>query len=84
MKFKGKTVWIVGMELDKKGDKSWSLFLTYNKILLSNLGASSGIGKHLATRLAKLGCRLVLTASDEERLQQVKQKCIGLRNNLLI
>ncbi|OIO56701.1 MAG: 3-oxoacyl-[acyl-carrier-protein] reductase [Alphaproteobacteria bacterium CG_4_10_14_0_2_um_filter_63_37] len=35
-------------------------------------GASSGIGKEVALHLAKAGCRLTLTGTNQERLDQVK------------
>lgn len=41
-------------------------------------GASSGIGAHLAEVLAQSGAKLILTARNEQNLQQVRQKCIGL------
>jgi hypothetical protein len=38
-------------------------------------GASSGIGKDLALRLAEEGARTVLTARREDKLNEVKQAC---------
>lgn len=40
-------------------------------------GASSGLGEYLAYRLASAGCKLVLSARTEHKLEQVKTKCIG-------
>ncbi|XP_018014261.1 dehydrogenase/reductase SDR family member 7 isoform X2 [Hyalella azteca] len=39
-------------------------------------GASRGIGEAYAIVLAKSGAKLALSARDEQRLQQVKQKCL--------
>lgn len=41
------------------------------------LGCSSGIGEQLAYQLARLHCKLILSATNEEKLIQVKQKCLG-------
>ncbi|XP_054722753.1 dehydrogenase/reductase SDR family member 7-like [Uloborus diversus] len=39
-------------------------------------GASSGIGEHLAYELARYGARLVLSGTNKERLDNVKNKCL--------
>ncbi|XP_028406467.1 dehydrogenase/reductase SDR family member 7-like [Dendronephthya gigantea] len=41
-------------------------------------GASSGLGEYLAYRLASAGCKLVLSARTEHKLEQVKAKCIEI------
>ena len=41
-------------------------------------GASDGIGKQVALKLAKEGVNLALIARNEERLNEVKNKCIEL------
>lgn len=41
-------------------------------------GASSGIGEACAYIFASKGYKLILTATREERLEKVRQKCIGL------
>ena len=41
------------------------------------VGATSGIGRSVAHRLAAQGARLVLAARSPETLEQVRQECIG-------
>ena len=41
-------------------------------------GASDGIGRHVALKLAKEGVSLALIARNEERLNQVKEECLSL------
>ena len=40
-------------------------------------GASSGIGAALALRLAQAGVKLALSARSVEKLNSVKQQCVG-------
>lgn len=39
-------------------------------------GASSGIGEALAYELSSVGCKLVISARREDRLQEVKNRCL--------
>lgn len=47
-------------------------------------GASSGIGEYLAYEFAKLGCKLVLSGTNESRLDVVKSKCLDLNSALSV
>lgn len=47
-------------------------------------GASSGIGEYLAYEYAKQGCRLVLSGTNESRLDAVKSKCLDTNSALSV
>uniref|UniRef100_UPI00398E6FB1 hydroxysteroid 11-beta-dehydrogenase 1-like protein isoform X3 n=1 Tax=Pristiophorus japonicus TaxID=55135 RepID=UPI00398E6FB1 len=56
---------------------------TFDSELLSGAhvlltGASQGIGEQMAYHYAKFGAELVITARNETRLKQVKEKCLEL------
>jgi len=40
-------------------------------------GASSGIGKHIAYQLARVGCKLVLSARSTDELEKVRKDCLS-------
>ena len=40
-------------------------------------GASSGIGEHLAVRLASVGAKLVLSGKQKGELEFIARKCSG-------
>lgn len=46
------------------------------------IGASSGIGEHLAYVLAENGCKLILSARRETELERVKNNCLQRNANL--
>src|SRR5262249_28273387 len=50
----------------------------FNNKLVLVTGASSGIGEALAVAFAQAGARLVLTARDAQRLEQVRARCAAL------
>jgi len=41
-------------------------------------GASSGIGKHVAYQLARVGCKLVLSARSTAELENVRKECLSV------
>ncbi|KAK0180512.1 hypothetical protein PV327_006143 [Microctonus hyperodae] len=46
------------------------------------IGASSGIGEHLAYELAKINCKLILSARRDKELQQVRNNCLKINLQL--
>lgn len=44
-------------------------------------GASGGIGEWLSYKLAEAGAKLVLSGTNEEKLNDVQEKCLGLGMN---
>lgn len=52
------------------------LDLLRNKVVWIT-GSSSGLGEYLAYELARNGCKLILSGTSQERLENVKQKCKG-------
>lgn len=55
----------------------------HNKVIWIT-GASSGIGEALALALAKEKAQLILTARNEEKLKQLKSKCLEYTDNCLV
>ncbi|XP_057331457.1 dehydrogenase/reductase SDR family member 7 isoform X1 [Microplitis mediator] len=45
-------------------------------------GSSSGIGENLAYELARVNCKLILSARREEELIRVKKQCLEINKNL--
>ena len=45
-------------------------------------GASSGIGRHLAYELARAGCKLIVTGTRKERLEETRNNCLKLNGRL--
>ena len=44
-------------------------------------GASSGMGREMAYRYAKRGCKVVIAARRQERLDQIKDECLKKYGN---
>lgn len=47
-------------------------------------GASSGIGEYIAYEYAKIGAKIVLSGTNESRLDSVKTQCLDLNSNLAV
>lgn len=47
-------------------------------------GASSGIGEHMAYQFAKVNCKLVLSGTNQARLDTVKSKCLDINSGLSV
>jgi dehydrogenase/reductase SDR family protein 7B len=47
-------------------------------------GASSGIGEELACQLSRLKCKVIISARNQEALEQVKQRCYSDNANIVI
>lgn len=47
-------------------------------------GASSGIGEYMACEFAKVGSKLVLSGTNQARLDAVKSKCLDLNSSLSV
>jgi len=89
---------LIGYKIYKKIDCDFTLlfFVWFGKSIRSLnskviwiTGASSGIGEHIAYELAKYNCRLVLSGTNQERLESVRSKCLSLmdkrnEDNILI
>lgn len=45
-------------------------------------GASSGIGEYLAYEFARVGCKLALSGTNQERLEAVRSKCLSQNPSL--
>ncbi|PWI29686.1 short chain dehydrogenase [Flavobacteriaceae bacterium LYZ1037] len=54
--------------------------MTFKNKVVWITGASSGIGKGLTLELAKLDCKLILSARNGEKLEEVKAACGNLEN----
>lgn len=47
-------------------------------------GASSGIGAALAVRYSEMGCRVIMSARNVERLESVRQQCVTPDNCFIV
>jgi len=42
-------------------------------------GATGGIGRHIAKKMAEMGCNLFLTSADDEKLEEMKKELVGIK-----
>ena len=47
-------------------------------------GASSGIGRELALQLSQLGAKLILTARNEDQLNELKKECVNSNEHIVL
>ena len=74
---------IPALPWERQQKEWWNLLcICYADVLKGQVawitGASSGIGKHLAYQLARVGCKLVLSARSTTELENVRKDCLSL------
>ncbi len=60
------------------------MILSFKENVVIITGASSGIGRELAFQLAKQGANLVLASRNEQRLNEVAEKCFSLGGKAIV